>query len=154
MGKQRDSGQGPRPSLGQLFSEPGWLGEIRATLWAPRTSQPRPASCVGQTQVAFTPQGGGLFQAFFGCPTRNCTFFSLPNLHGDQVLQEQPGRVCEPVPRLAGDQPRGGAVTLSLPSVGIIGEGGGARARELTEDWEPEGAGRLGKEIKAPKIDS
>lgn len=60
------------------------------------------------------------------------------------------------MPTLAGDQPHGGAISLSLPLVGINWGGGGAALglHELTEDWEPEGAGRLGKEIMPPKIDS
>lgn len=35
-----------------------------------------------------------------------------------------------------------------------MGRGAAPGPRELTEDWEPEGAGRLGKEIMPPKIDS
>lgn len=45
--------------------------------------------------------------------------FISPKLAWGPDSAGTPGRVCEPVPALAGDQPRGGAISLNLPLVGI-----------------------------------
>lgn len=91
-----------------------------------------------------------------GVPLETAPFFLSQTFMGIIFCRNnQDGSVslC-PTPPLAGDQPRGGAITLSLPSVGINGEGAVPGPCELTVDSEPEGVGCLGKEITPPKIDS
>ena len=105
VGKQRDAGQGPRPSLGQLFSEPGWFGETRATLWARGPRSPAWCPVWGRRRSRLLLREAGCSRPFSGVPLETAPFFLSQTCMGTRFCRNNLDRSVSLCPALPGISP-------------------------------------------------